>query len=83
MPSWCAFVPQLAARSVGPNEDEEPGGPVRPKVTRSGLAGRESVITCRGTGRRRFRRVIVASDQGSDPDHKSEIYARHASRLLP
>jgi hypothetical protein len=24
MPSWCAFVPQLAARSVGPNEDEEP-----------------------------------------------------------
>src|SRR4029077_6899417 len=26
---WCAFVPQLAARSVGPNEDEEPGGPDR------------------------------------------------------
>ena len=82
MPSWSAFVPQLAARSVGSNEDE-PGGPVRPKVARFGLAGRESVITCCGTGRRRFRRVIVASDQGSDPDHKSEIYARHASRLLP
>jgi hypothetical protein len=52
---------------VGPNEDEEPGGPVRPKVARFGLAGRKSVITCSGTGRRRFRRVIALATKDRIP----------------